>query len=404
LAQDLLLHRACIACLALVALQTMSGCTRLQATLLFATLACIGANFIKSKGGCQCTDKCETGGDVSGTWCHTLQSGSCGYSWDYCTPKSPFVVSASGCRCSQKCGKNGESFTWCNTGDDCKFSWDYCKPKSQNEDVAKDVAGHDPVADVPADMDSVPDCPSCGTKFQLTKKEIGEALAIQNKMRKAVGTPPLKWNCKLMCQAQKWADRCEFAHSDNYNSPIPAGENLASGQNVITAAWMWFSEYGSASPTSHATFNEGHFTALVWKSTKDLGCGACKSGKGVYLCQYANSKANYGGESAFKANVPPFRGTAAQYKAGGLDPVEAKEQLKKFQGWGLNIGNALSRFYENDDDTLNMARWAPNMMLPALFVLAMVFLAATTMAIRRRSGVRDMSLDADADAEQLLEE
>jgi len=189
--------------------------------------------------------------------------------------------------------------------------------------------------------DLVPECPACGTDYQFTKAEIGTILTLHNKMRKAVGSPPLKWDCKLMCQAQEHADGCQFKHSDCYNSPIKAGESIATGNSGETAAWMWFSEYGDCDPEESCGPGEaGHFTALVWKATAKLGCGRCETGK-VYVCQYTDSAPNFGGKADFDKQVPPFQGSCSQYEAAGLDCEKAKEMFSKFKGWGLSVGKTL---------------------------------------------------------------
>lgn len=201
--------------------------------------------------------------------------------------------------------------------------------------------------------EGVPTCGKCpGAKFELTKQEIASTLTLHNKMRAAVGTPPLKWSCDLMCQVQKHADKCKFEHSASYDSPIQAGENLASGTDGEFAAWMWFSEYGKVPPTQHATSSSGasHFTAVVWKASKEIGCGVCQDksvmGGGVFLCQYADSPPNW--NNAFVENVPKFHGSTAQYQKAGLDEKKAKEVFAQISSWGLHIGDALTRFYGDE--------------------------------------------------------
>jgi hypothetical protein len=94
---------------------------------------------------------------------------------------------------------------------------------------------------------------------------------------------PLKWSNALAASAQKYAEDMarnnNFAHSNgNY------GENLA-----------WNS--GKSSPSADNvlqrwTENEeskrgGHFTQVLWRATKYVGCGQASSGSGSYqACQY----------------------------------------------------------------------------------------------------------------------
>ena len=46
----------------------------------------------------------------------------------------------------------------------------------------------------------------------------------------------------------------------------------------------------------------GHFTQVVWKSSKTLGCGYATNGKYAYVCCRYSPPGNYIGQE--KANVP----------------------------------------------------------------------------------------------------
>jgi len=153
-------------------------------------------------------------------------------------------------------------------------------------------------------------------------------LDFHNKMRCAVGTPPMQWNGALQCQAQKQAENIHaFQHSDSYNLQIPAGENLASGIDVSTAVWMWFTEYAQKG-------TRGHYTAMVWNSVSEIGCGIWKGGSygGNIRCQYKGSP-NMAGQ--YKANVPDFIGEEAKFVKCGLTISEVRAHAKKFQQWGI---------------------------------------------------------------------
>jgi len=126
------------------------------------------------------------------------------------------------------------------------------------------------------------------------------ALALHNKYRESHGVPPLKWSAAVAKSAQAHADRCVFAHSIS----SPFGENLAWGHDTIDRAITdWYNEVGlynfAAPGFSMAT---GHFTAMVWRATAELGCalGNCP-GQRLWVCQY-DPPGNMMG--AFPANVP----------------------------------------------------------------------------------------------------
>lgn len=171
-------------------------------------------------------------------------------------------------------------------------------------------------------------CPGTSTSF--SPAESRQMLELQNKMRCTVGSSPLRWSQALQCQAQQWADKCKFDHSELSKSPIPASENVATGTDVDVAAWMWYSEYTMENPAR--SIKAGHFTAMVWNSSTELGCGICRNGTGVIVCQYANSSGNQAGN--YDGNVPSYEGLASDYDRCRLNVTTAKANIQKFAGWG----------------------------------------------------------------------
>ncbi|OZJ02524.1 hypothetical protein BZG36_04265 [Bifiguratus adelaidae] len=129
-------------------------------------------------------------------------------------------------------------------------------------------------------------------------------LKLHNKYRAIHHAPALTWSSKLASSAHAWASQCDFKHSgDRY------GENLALGYKDWNAAvGAWYDE------GKHYNYNKGgfsiatgHFTQVVWKSTKQLGCAAVtcpKLGGTYYVCQY-NPPGNVIDvhNAAFKRNV-----------------------------------------------------------------------------------------------------
>ncbi len=121
------------------------------------------------------------------------------------------------------------------------------------------------------------------------------------------GADPVTWDSTLESQAQAVADAMPpMAHSDSYNAPMPAGENLAMGMGTFTcgdytgpynqncATHNWYEEYecwgfgddGWKNPTCTI----GHFTAMVWKKTTKIGCA---SNGNYFVCQYGAEPPNF---------------------------------------------------------------------------------------------------------------
>jgi pathogenesis-related protein 1 len=125
--------------------------------------------------------------------------------------------------------------------------------------------------------------------------DMDSCLASHNRYRAMGGSPQLVWDAGLASQAQQWANNLaggfglSLRHSYNGN-----GENLFGGQggsyNCESAVTMWYNEKPlyNGGPVGGIGFSRyGHYTQLMWKSTKKVGCAAGRSGsKVIYVCQY----------------------------------------------------------------------------------------------------------------------
>ena len=126
------------------------------------------------------------------------------------------------------------------------------------------------------------------------------AVESHNRYRSVHGAPPVKWDSDLADQAQEYADRCEFKHSGMVN----VGENLGWGfrsmESVIAA---WYSELVNVDDFDTLDFapDTGHFTQVVWRSTKTIGCAKAQQ-CALWICQYS-PPGNYRGQ--FQKNVLP---------------------------------------------------------------------------------------------------
>jgi hypothetical protein len=120
------------------------------------------------------------------------------------------------------------------------------------------------------------------------------------------------WDCDVAASAQSWADGGVFKHSDSYDLPPPAGpagENLALGYATgAQATDSWYSEISKwAFVPGDGTGNSGttgHFTTMVWKGVRKLGCGLYASTK-IWVCRY---KAG----DTLDADTPNMEGRAEQ--------------------------------------------------------------------------------------------
>ncbi len=135
-----------------------------------------------------------------------------------------------------------------------------------------------------------------------------EWLDAHNAHRARHGVPPLKWSRQLAQSAQAVADSCPEGHSKT-----PYGENIAWVSVIKSPTQItgyWYDEepmYDYAKPGY--SFQTGHFTQLVWKQTRALGCGQAKGCntriRNVWICHY-DPPGNY--QCQFAQNVFPQDG------------------------------------------------------------------------------------------------
>ena len=141
----------------------------------------------------------------------------------------------------------------------------------------------------------------------LTLQEIKEMLQGHNKARAEVGVGPLRWSKQLANYAQEWAThlaltRCQFEHRP-HSGPWKQehGENLFMGTaayyGVADAVEAWVEEKvyyrGEAITSSDQRVTSGnfdawgHYTQVMWKDTKEVGCAKveCK-GSIIVVCNY----------------------------------------------------------------------------------------------------------------------
>ncbi|MCB0497823.1 MAG: hypothetical protein KDC79_16900 [Cyclobacteriaceae bacterium] len=132
----------------------------------------------------------------------------------------------------------------------------------------------------------------CQTK--LTQQEIKETVALHNEWRAKVGVPPLEWSDKLAEVALKWAKQlknedCAFKHSHNPNY----GENLFMGTTGFYGAKDVVDGWGNEVKDYNYEKNScsgvcGHYTQVVWKTTKRVGCAKVIDcdGNDIWVCNY----------------------------------------------------------------------------------------------------------------------
>lgn len=231
-------------------------------------------------------------------------------------------------------------------------------------------------------------------------------LDLMNKMRCAVGSPPMVWNADLASQAQAEQNRYGgMTHSDCYHLNIPSGENLASGNDVEMAAYMWFSEFTQL-PTQPRT-GTGHYDAMVWRGVTEVGCGKDALGGygGTIRCQFVgNPLPNMAG--SFAANVPSFdvHSNANELAQCGLSASTISSYVTKFQGWGI-LQPAYGTYYEQGWTIKSVQQMFSPTVIGMMAASTLVIGLGIARAVRNRASSRSATvLSTEEDTEMLMGE
>jgi pathogenesis-related protein 1 len=131
-----------------------------------------------------------------------------------------------------------------------------------------------------------------------------EILGAHNRVRSGVGVPPLSWSDKLAAVAQAWANHLVLEGRLHHRASPRYGENLyliSGGRatpNDVVSSWAGEEEdYDYRANTCHSRC--GHYTQIVWRSTRAVGCAVARSrNMEVWVCEY-NPPGNYVGERPY---------------------------------------------------------------------------------------------------------
>lgn len=145
------------------------------------------------------------------------------------------------------------------------------------------------------------------SKTDATTNQIKQFLGPHNAVRSALGMKPLIWDGGVARYAEWYANQrrydCELKHSNG-----PYGENIFWGSgnewtpSEAVTAWVsektWYNYWSNSCGSGQQC---GHYTQIVWRSTRKLGCArvVCFGGRGVFItCNY-DPPGNYVGEKPY---------------------------------------------------------------------------------------------------------
>ena len=120
-----------------------------------------------------------------------------------------------------------------------------------------------------------------------------QMLVAHNSVRAGLHLPPLAWSEKLANAAQEWANTLVKEGSFHHPAKSPWGQNLyaiTGGEYLPEQIVMgWAAEVSKYDyQTNQCSGMCGHYTQLVWRDTKEVGCAVARGGnREVWVCDYS---------------------------------------------------------------------------------------------------------------------
>ena len=141
--------------------------------------------------------------------------------------------------------------------------------------------------------------------FALTQQQRKTVLNLHNSIREQYNLPSLTWDMNIEKQAQDWANALAknnvFKHS-SFSTNKWMWENLymittyekrirSDGSEAVMLWLQEWQDYDYASNSCNSGAICGHFTQLIWKDTKRIGCGHATRRRWnmamiYWVCQY----------------------------------------------------------------------------------------------------------------------
>jgi uncharacterized protein YkwD len=121
---------------------------------------------------------------------------------------------------------------------------------------------------------------------------VHDMLAAHNAVRGRAGVPRLVWSGRLAIAAEYWADTLVKSNKFEHNPKTPYGENLFEIVGASASPAEIVSEWASEEKNyNHATNSCsrvcGHYTQIVWRDTRELGCAVARRGHlEICVCEY----------------------------------------------------------------------------------------------------------------------
>ena len=135
---------------------------------------------------------------------------------------------------------------------------------------------------------------------------IKEMLHSHNEVRRQRQISPLRWSTRLEAAAQDWAEHLSSIGALQHDRSRRVGQNLfvSYGQQMrpsfVVGKWA-----GESKDYDERRFKCargevcGHFTQIIWRATKEVGCGVAGGDNGQFWVCYYSPPGNFIGEKPY---------------------------------------------------------------------------------------------------------
>lgn len=141
---------------------------------------------------------------------------------------------------------------------------------------------------------------------RLDAVTIQEMLRAHNQVRSQRELPPLRWSLRLEALAHEWAVHLSELGALEHDHTRRVGQNLFASWGSTSRPAFVVSKWADESKdyderrfrcaSGHAC---GHFTQLIWRDTREVGCGVARRGDGEYWVCYYSPPGNFIGEHPY---------------------------------------------------------------------------------------------------------
>ena len=153
----------------------------------------------------------------------------------------------------------------------------------------------------------------------VDNKAKARVIALHNEYRREVGVPPVRWSDIIQKSAETWA--LHLAENEGLNM-VHAGSAAKYGENLSGGPGVWSTDKDAYTALEYAVisfgsekryyrgksigaddgfYRYGHYTQMVWRDTRDIGCAVAKRkdiAGYIVVCRYSPG-GNHEGEKPF---------------------------------------------------------------------------------------------------------